>query len=124
MGWSAGSGWDERLARLKVAEGAMRQASRHERALRACLAELVGHGAPTDPMQSAMLARARRHADRAYGLAGVAIRLNRDPLAAPALAAALERLERDLMGLRGWGTDGSAPAADASVADASVADAA
>ena len=100
---SADAGMDEGLTRAKVAAGALRQAARHERALWACLAELDGRGAPTGPLTLAMVGRARRHADRACGLARIAARLNRDPLAAPALAAAVERHERALLLVARWG---------------------
>jgi hypothetical protein len=94
---------NEGLTRARVAAGALRQAARHERALRACLAELDGQAAPADPLTLAMVRRARRHADRACGLARIAAQLNRDPLSAPVLAAAVERHERDLLRVRQWG---------------------
>lgn len=117
---SADAGMDEGLTRAKVAAGALRQAARHERALWACLAELDGRGAPTGPVTRAMVGRARRHADRACGLARIAARLNRDPLAAPAIAAAVERHERHLLLVaRLDGADASAlDASDSTAADA------
>lgn len=111
MDGSADAGMNDGLTRARVAEGALRQAARHERALRACLAELDGYGAPTGPLTVAMVRRARRHADRAHGLARIAVRLNRDPLAAPSLAAALERHDRNLMLVAQWGAVGTAEAA-------------
>ena len=107
---SADAGMNDGLTRARVAEGALRQAARHERALRACLAELDGYGAPTGSVTLAMVRRARRHADRALGLARIAVRLNCDPLAAPPLAAALERHERDLMLVARWDAPDAAPA--------------
>ena len=111
MDRSADAGMNDGLTRARVAEGALRQAARHERALRACLAELDGYGAPTGALTLAMVRHARRHAGKAYGLAQFAARINRDPLAAPALAAAVERHERGVMHVSGW------DAADAPLAD-------
>ena len=102
MDRSADAGMNEGLTRARVAEGALRQAARHQRALHACLAELDGHGAPAGTLTLALMRRARRHADRACGLAGVAARLNRDPL---------ERHERDRMRVSEWGHR-DAPAAE------------
>lgn len=110
MDRSADAGMNDGLTRARVAEGALRQAARHERALHACLAELHGHGAPAGQLTVAMVRRARRHADRAHGLARIAVRLNRDPLAAPALAAALERHDRNLMLVAQWGAADTPPA--------------
>jgi hypothetical protein len=78
----------------RVASSAIKQAARHEHALQACLAELDGPDAPTSDLAEATRRRASRHADRAIGLIRTAIRLNRDPLAEPFLAALLERHER------------------------------
>jgi hypothetical protein len=110
MDRSADDGMNDGMTRARVAEGALRQAARHERALHACLAELHGNGAPAGPLTVAMVHRARRHADRAHGLARIAVRLNRDPLAAPSLAAALERHDRNLMLVAERGAADTAPA--------------
>jgi hypothetical protein len=81
----------------RVASSAIKQAARHERALQACLAELDGTDAPTTDLAEETRRRAARHADRALSLTRTAIRLNRDPLAEPFLAALLERHERDAL---------------------------
>jgi hypothetical protein len=94
----------ENLTRARVAEGALRQAARHEWALRTCLAELDGRGSPSDPRVAALLARAARHALRARGLARTAARLNRDPREAAAIAAVVERCERAELLVARWGT--------------------
>ncbi|MFN8634988.1 MAG: hypothetical protein U0893_14110 [Chloroflexota bacterium] len=86
-----------KLTPERVAAGAIQQAARHERALRACLAELDGDGAPRDDLTDATRQRAMRHANRAIGLAKTAIRMNRDPLAQAFFAALLERYERNVM---------------------------
>jgi hypothetical protein len=78
----------------RVVEGALKQAARHEHALRACLAELGGHDAPTSDLAESTRRRATRHAERAIGLTRTAIRLNRDPMADLFLTALLERHER------------------------------
>ena len=102
MDESAEAAGSDGLTRARVAQGALRQAARHERALRACLAELNGRGAPSGALTLTVVRRARRHADRAFGLAKMAARLNRDPLVAAPLAAALERHERDVMRVARW----------------------
>jgi hypothetical protein len=81
----------------RVATSAIQQAARHERALRACLAELDGRDAPNDDLSDATRQRALRHAHRAISLAKTAIRVNRDPLAGAFFAALLERHERNAM---------------------------
>ena len=78
----------------RVAASALKQAARHEHALKACLAELGGHDAPNIDLAEATRRRAARHAERAISLTRTAIRLNRDPLAGAFLAALLERHER------------------------------
>jgi len=81
----------------RVAAGAIQQASRHERALQACLAELRGVDAPTSELADSTRRRAMRHAERAISLTRTAIRLNHDPLAEAFLAALLERHERNAL---------------------------
>jgi hypothetical protein len=78
----------------RVVDGALKQAARHEHALRACLAELGGHDAPTSDLADSTRRRANRHAERAISLTRTAIRLNRDPMADLFLTALLERHER------------------------------
>jgi hypothetical protein len=78
----------------RVVDGALKQAARHERALRACLAELGGYDAPTSDLADSTRLRAIRHAERAISLTRTAIRLNRDSMADLFLAALLERHER------------------------------
>ncbi len=84
------------LSWARVADSALRQAARHEKALDACLTELSGRGEPTPAATVAVLGRARHHASRAIGLAATAVRINRDPSAGAMLAAALEHHERGL----------------------------
>jgi len=81
----------------RVASSAIKQAGRHERALRACLAELGGTDAPTSDLAEETRLRAARHAERALSLTRTAIRLNQDPLAEAFLAALLERHERNAL---------------------------
>jgi LmbE family N-acetylglucosaminyl deacetylase len=81
----------------RVVAGAIKQAARHEHALQACLAELGGRDEPMSDLADATRRRAMRHAERALGLTRTAIRLNRDPLSEPFLAALLERHERAAM---------------------------
>ena len=78
----------------RVVSSALKQAARHDHALRACLAELGGYGEPNSDLTEETRRRAARHADRAISLTRTAIRLNRDPLAEAFLAALLERHER------------------------------
>ena len=94
------SGQQSRTAALtpeRVAASAIQQASRHERALLACLAELGGVDEPTSDLAETARRRAMRHAERAIGLARTAIRVNRDPLAEPFFASLLERHERNAL---------------------------
>jgi hypothetical protein len=81
----------------RVAASAIQQATRHERALHACLAELYGVDAPTSDLAETARRRAMRHAERAIGLVRTAIRVNRDPLAEPFFASLLERHERNAL---------------------------
>src|SRR5262245_49496312 len=81
----------------RVVAGALKQAARHEHALRACLEELGGYGAPTSDLADSTRRRAIRHAERAISLTRTAIRLNRDPMTEIFLAALLERHERDAL---------------------------
>jgi hypothetical protein len=85
------------LSWARVADSALRQAARHEKALTACLSELSGRGEPTADAVNAVLSRARHHATRATGLAATAVRINRDPGAGALLAAALEHHERGVL---------------------------
>jgi hypothetical protein len=87
----------ERLTPERVAAGAIQQAARHERALRACLAELRGIDEPSGELAASIRRRSSRHAERAIGRTRTAIRLNRDPLAEAFLAALLERHERNAL---------------------------
>lgn len=82
------------LSAARVAEAAILQAVRHERALMACLSELDGGDAPDESLVQAVRRRALRHSGRAVGLVRTAIRLNPDPLAEARYAAVLERQER------------------------------
>ena len=84
----------------RVASSAIQQATRHEHALQACLAELGGTDEPTSDLAEATRRRAARHAERAISLTRTAIRLNRDPLAEAFLAALLERHERDALAVQ------------------------
>ena len=77
----------------RVAESAIQQAARHERALQACLAELGGVDEPASDLADATRRRALRHAERAIGLIRTAIRMNRDPLTDTLFASLLERHE-------------------------------
>lgn len=77
----------------RVAESAIHQAARHERALQACLAELGGVDEPTSDLADSTRRRAKRHADRAIGLIRTAIRMNRDPHTDTLFASLLERHE-------------------------------
>ena len=97
--WDAG---DEVASRARVVRGALRQVARHEHAVEACLAELSGHGTPGLSQVAFMLRRARRHVDRAHGLAAMAARINRDPEAVASLAACLERQERNVLRVTRW----------------------
>jgi len=95
-----GAGGEGRMARVRVVEAALRQAARHERALFACLGEIGDARAPAhDPAAADYLRWARRHANRALGLARVGARLNADPSMAAPLAATVERCERHLMAI-------------------------
>lgn len=93
---------DEVASRARVTRGALRQAARHERATEACLAEMSGSGTPSLSLTAFMLRRARRHVDRAQGLAAMATRINRDPQAEASLAASLERHERNALKVMRW----------------------
>lgn len=97
-----GNAADEAASRARVARGALRQIGRHEHAIEACLSELRGRDEPTASQISSVLGRARHHAERARGLAAVAARINRDPNAAAALAAVIERQERVAMRVQRW----------------------
>lgn len=90
------------LSRERVTASALQQSARHERATQACLAELAGVGDVSDPIAGVIQRRALRHARRAVELAATAVRLNRDPLAAPLLAGILERHERGLRRVAEW----------------------
>lgn len=85
------------LTPAKVAASAIQQAARHERALKACLAELCGIDAPDSGLSESIRQRATRHAQRAVGLTWTAIRMNEDPLAEAFFAALLERHERNAL---------------------------
>ena len=98
-----------RLTAERVVAGALRQAARHERALRACLAELRGIDEPSGELASSTRRRASRHAERAIGLTRTAIRLNRDPLAEAFLAALLERHERSALCVQEPATERTGP---------------
>jgi hypothetical protein len=93
-GYQVGTG---SLSPGRVAASATQQAARHERALRACLAELGGVDEPTSDFADSTRRRAMRHAERAISLSRTAIRVNRDPLAETLFAALLERHERNAL---------------------------
>lgn len=90
------------LSAARVTAAAVQQAERHERALLSCLSELSGAGRPADELVAAVRRRATRHAGRAIGLLHTAIRLNPDPQAEAALAAVLERHERNALLAERW----------------------
>jgi hypothetical protein len=99
MVWAAD---DEATAKTRVARGAVRQASRHERAIEACLAELAGDGAPDPSLVDFMLRRARRHAGHAESLVQMASRVNQDDDVALTLAAKMEHHERNHLRVVEW----------------------
>ena len=85
------------LTWARVAASAIKQAARHQRALRACLAELGGSDQPSSDLTESTRRRAMRHAERAVSLAKTAARANRDPIAEAFFAALLERHERSAL---------------------------
>jgi hypothetical protein len=99
----------ERLTPERVIAGALRQAARHEHALRACLAELRGIDEPSGELAASSRRRASRHAERAIGLTRTAIRLNRDPQAEAFMAALLERHERSALRVQELATERAGP---------------
>jgi hypothetical protein len=98
---------DEAAIRARIARCALRQAGRHERAIEACLAELAGTPSADLSLVAFVLRRARHHSDRARRLAAMAARIDPDPAAAPSLAAALERHERNALRVARWRAEGT-----------------
>jgi len=78
----------------RVVASALRQASRHERALLACLSELDGTTEPAPGLIRMTKRRTQRHLERAAGLIRTAMRLNSDSTSDAFIAAMLERHER------------------------------
>ncbi len=86
--------------RDRLVHAALREAARHEAAIRACLAELDGWDDAAVELRGTLYRRAIHHLERTRSLVTLAARMNRDSGNLSMLAATKERQERAALLLR------------------------